>query len=364
MTGQGLGVGKSEIGLLEIVNVILKRRHLVLRIGVVTAILVFLFVAFSPREYSASALFVPDSQSGVGRTMSLVSQFGFTVPGGSQSPDFYVDLIRSRTILSGVAAKTYEVSVPSGFPFFRRDGIRKGSLAFVLDIDTGSEVGDEELSLIALRGMLSVSTTRSSGIVSVTVRAQSPDLAYQIVEEILRLTHQFNLSNRQSQASAERKFTEERLGVVQNELRLAENEQQEFLKRNRQIQSPELQFENARLEREVQRRQQLFNTLSQAYEQARIDEVRNTPVITLVEQPSMPVLASRRRLLTKTFAGMIAGGLLGISIALLSAFSGTRRDEQEITAPEEFAQLKAAISNELRSPSRFFSRQRRSVSKK
>jgi len=89
---------------------------------------------------------------------------------------------------------------------------------------------------------------------------------------------------RQSQAAAERGFTEERMAEAQEELRAAENELQRFLQNNRQFQnSPELVFQHDRLQRRVAMRQQVYTSLVQSYEQARIDEVPNTPVITVVE---------------------------------------------------------------------------------
>src|SRR3712207_7894583 len=42
--------------------------------------------------------------------------------------------------------------------------------------------------------------------------------------------------------------------------------------------SPELTFQQERLSREVSRVQQLYGRLSEAYEQAKIEEVRDTPV--------------------------------------------------------------------------------------
>ena len=44
-------------------------------------------------------------------------------------------------------------------------------------------------------------------------------------------------------------------------------------------------FGHDRLERQVSVRQELVTAMAQAYEQARVDEVRNAPVITVIDQP-------------------------------------------------------------------------------
>jgi uncharacterized protein involved in exopolysaccharide biosynthesis len=99
----------------------------------------------------------------------------------------------------------------------------------------------------------------------------------------------FNLKSRQSQASQERRFTEQRLTQAQADKRQAEDELQAFLQRNRDFRSsPQLSFAYDRLADNVSLRQQLYTTLAQSYEQARIEEVRDTPVITIVEPPMLP----------------------------------------------------------------------------
>jgi uncharacterized protein involved in exopolysaccharide biosynthesis len=53
---------------------------------------------------------------------------------------------------------------------------------------------------------------------------------------------------------------------------------QAFLQANRQwANSPDLTFQHDRLERDIALRQQVYTTLVQSFEQARISEVRDTP---------------------------------------------------------------------------------------
>ena len=65
---------------------------------------------------------------------------------------------------------------------------------------------------------------------------------------MLDLVSEFNLEKRQSQAAAERKFTEERSEQARTELLDAENRLQRFLQRNRDFgNDPSLTFERDRL---------------------------------------------------------------------------------------------------------------------
>jgi uncharacterized protein involved in exopolysaccharide biosynthesis len=90
--------------------------------------------------------------------------------------------------------------------------------------------------------------------------------------------------------------------------------------------------EAARLERNVMIAQQLFVSLSQNYESARLEEVRNTPVITVLERPEGFVERQARGTVRKTIIAFVAGGFVVALIALardLLARSRGRRDIEE-----------------------------------
>ena len=108
---------------------------------------------------------------------------------------------------------------------------------------------------------------------------------------MLDLLDSFNLETRQPQAASERRFVEERLGQAKDELLDAEDRLLTFLNQNREFQnSSQLSFEHDRLLREVRLRQDVVTSLTESHEQARIEEVRNTPVITIVQAPELPAL--------------------------------------------------------------------------
>jgi len=73
-------------------------------------------------------------------------------------------------------------------------------------------------------------------------------------------------------------------------------------------------------------RQQVYTSLVQNWQEARIREVRDTPVITVLENPRLPVVSEPRRLVLKGILCGLAGGILGALIALLAeGVSGVRR---------------------------------------
>ena len=79
-----------------------------------------------------------------------------------------------------------------------------------------------------------------------------------------------------------------------------------------------LAFQHDGLLREVALRQSVLTTLVQAYEQARVSEVRDTPVITVLQSPFFPPRHDPRQGVLTTLLGLILGGMMGIALAFLA----------------------------------------------
>jgi uncharacterized protein involved in exopolysaccharide biosynthesis len=136
---------------------------------------------------------------------------------------------------------------------------------------------------------MDVSVDQKSGLVRIELQLPDAVMSRDVIRAVIAEVDSFNLKSRQSQASQERRFTEQRLAEAQTEKRRAEDELQAFLQRNRDFRSsPQLSFAYDRLADNVALRQQLYTSIAQAFEQARIEEVRDTPVITVVEAPMLP----------------------------------------------------------------------------
>jgi uncharacterized protein involved in exopolysaccharide biosynthesis len=194
-----------------------------------------------------------------------------------------------------------------------------------------------EAAVEELRDDVKASVATKTGLVRLAVTLPNPVLAAQVNERLLALLNDFNLHSRQSQAGQERRFTERRLDEVRADLRRAEERVAAFLSRNREyVHSPQLRFEYERLDREVDIQQELFTTLAQAYEQAKIDEVRDTPIVSVIEQPSVPARPDARFLAVKAVVALLAGALLGLFAALLGDFLRRSR-AQDAAAYGEFA---------------------------
>lgn len=334
----------SEISLIRLINIVLAYRSMVITCSVLLFLIVAVVTLILPRTYTVDASFTPQSERLPSNLAGIAAQFGVALPGtdAGASPDFYVELLESRRIL-GETIKTR-------YTFPTDTGEVRGTLVEILEIEGETEGERGETALRRFRSMVTAELDRPSGVVTFEVETFNPQLSAQIAKRLLDLLNRFNLETRQSQAAAERRFTEVRLAEAKGELLEVENRLQAFLEINRDLgTSPLLRFRQDRLEREVNIRQTVVSALAQNYEQARIDEVRDIPVITIVEEPEAPALPDPRMLLLRGVLALVAGALLGSLLAFFLAFVRASRTD---TADEldEFRHLKRATALDIRRP--------------
>ena len=297
--------GDDEISLFAVGTVLLRNRCEIARWMLVAGILTATVVFLKPAKYVASASFIPQgtdvSRAGLA---SLAGQFGFALPATNQSlsPDFYAKLSRSPVLLKPIARDTITVD---------EMGHRRIPFQELFDIQGVSPAQREEKGAHLLSGMISTTVDKTTGIVEISVSTRWPSVSLAIARALVDGVNDFNQRTREGQAAAERKFVEGRSVVARAELRAAEDRLQGFLSNNRDFsRSPELAFEHDRLQREVMLQQQVFTSLVQSLEDVRIREVRDTPVITIIEPPSVATVPASRRRAALVLFGLVLGELL------------------------------------------------------
>lgn len=306
------------------------------------AILLGVFAWVRP-AYEAESAFTPVlSDASTGGLSGLAAQLGFNLNSitGGQPLEFYANLVTSRELLAQVAITQFtfpQTIDPAGNG---RDTVRASLLElYGATGDSPDERVQDAVKILSRK--VAVDQDVRANVVTLNVRARWPALATAVTRRIIDLVNEFNLRSLQSQAGAERRFVEGRLAVAQRDLVSAEDSLERFLDRNRTYQnSPRLMFEEARLQRRVDLRQQVYTTLAQSYEQARISEVRNTPVITVITPPEGSATRVRKPV-TMALAGGLVGFLLALAVIALQAL--VERERQ--TNAKEYEDFKSALTS-------------------
>jgi uncharacterized protein involved in exopolysaccharide biosynthesis len=165
---------------------------------------------------------------------------------------------------------------------------------------------------------------------------------------MLASINRFNIETRRQLALAERQFIDEQEAEAEKQLRHSEDRLQAFLIANRVSLGPQLVFERGRLERDVSLRMQVYSMLVQVREQARLKELRQTPVITTIESPRLAVLPEKRGAVLRALIGGVVGALFGMLVAMLASTASDSVQAKSSQASELRALLRDALPRIIR----------------
>jgi uncharacterized protein involved in exopolysaccharide biosynthesis len=326
-----------------VLNVLLTHARWFVIVPLLTAALAGAFTLLFGWGWVARSTFAPEQQSGsLSRLAGLAAQLGVNIPGIGESEasiDFYVRLGYSRVLLEDVLLHEYVFAANEQ----GADTLR-GTLLDLWEIDGDTPSERLREGLEELEEQVRVAGDLSAGVVTIETEADWAGLAVQMNRRLLQGIDAFNQERRQRQASAERTFLDERLASSRAELRDAEAELSAFLQSNRQYENwPQLRFQKDRLQRVVDNTQQLVTSLTQAYEQARLEEVRNTPVIAVLDPPE----GSAKR--ANSLRGNMAwGAAAGVLLVLFVAFGREYASRERQANPQDYEEFEARRRSLLR----------------
>jgi tyrosine-protein kinase Etk/Wzc len=298
----------TEISLVALVNVLLRRRRVITRFAGGFVLLTLAYLLVAPRTYTVETSFVVDQAQST--AAGLAAQLGVDVGSvnPAQSPAFYAALVTTPDVLQRLADTTFRTGSDSS----------PRSLYDIWSIASGTVGARRDAVIKKLNGTVSTTVAQKIGLVSIQVSTHDPHLSAGLATALLGAVNRFNLESRQSRARAERQFTDQQLVNARVQLRAVEDTEQTFLEQNRQpVLPPNLAFKRARIERQIEVLQQKYLSLATAYQRARIDEVRDTPVITVIQPAVVPEHADPRRLLQRMILMLFLGAGTGIIVAFV-----------------------------------------------
>lgn len=312
---------EARISVFAFAIVLLRWWKVIVGLGIAGAILGLTLSLTRARVYKSEATFIPQGAE-TGAAAGLAAQFGLRTPASASvwGPPVYVELLHSYALLEPIAKDTFTVVEEN----------RRASLMDLLKIKGPTPETRVAYAVQRLRIIVQAGEDRKLSAVRVSVTTDWPSLSLALVNRLVDGVNQFNLQTRKSQATAERQFADEQAAAAERGLRDAENRLQDFLQQNREVRSPQLTFTKDRLTRDVSLREQVYSSLLQNREEARIREVRDTPVITILEAPRLAAIGEARHSVRKGILTGFAWALIGIIIAFVS--DGLRGLKRQPTA--------------------------------
>jgi uncharacterized protein involved in exopolysaccharide biosynthesis len=308
----------EDVSLTELLGPLVRRRKLLVAIPVGCALLGVLVSLVMPSVYTAQTSITPVSSSSSGglsgsalaSLAGLAGQLGVSAGVGTAiAPEFFAEVLKSRELLTATLESRF------------KDPGAKGSeraLLDILDVDGDSPQVRMNRGVRILTKKVKTRVDRPTGIVILEVKAGNPQLAADVANQMRVVLNSFNLERRQSQSREQARFTRERLAEAEAELREAERAELRFLQANREYRgSPLLEFQAGQVKRAVELRQEVYVSLVKAHDEARIAEVRDTPVITTIDSAVPPDMRSSPRPVLNSVIGLLMGGVFALVLVFL-----------------------------------------------
>ncbi|NUN68357.1 MAG: hypothetical protein HUU02_01435 [Bacteroidetes bacterium] len=301
------------------VSLLWSNRWRIIRWTFLPTIVAVLISLVLPKTYVASTTVLPDLDflSGLkGRLaglQDLAGDLGLGGGAGMSPSQLYPEIIVSETILKKVIYHRYQTQE---FP-------QPVTLLEYFEYDTAEINLSYEQCLKSLReNMVSVSVDRKTTIITVTVEMPEPGLAADVANQITTELDRYQRNFRNSSAREQRLFLDTRLNDVMADLRKSEDAVRSFREKNRSIiQSPQLMLEQARLERDVTINNTIFLELKKQSEIVKLDEVKNTPVVSVLDTARAPAKKDRPRRMMIVLTVFVLSFFLTLAVVIGGAYS-------------------------------------------
>lgn len=313
----------DELSIVELRRGVARRWRWLVVWPVGAALVGALAAAAWPKTWTSVTTFVPEQTSNTGALLSgAMGGLGALVGGGDAlgsltsrlkdgpTLDFFADVLLSQELLTATLQTRFPVA---GQP---------GRTATLLEqLDEGGATPERRLgnALRAMRRKAVVEAIRRSNMVSLSITLRDPQLSAAVANRMLELLNTFNLERRQRASREQRRFAEQRLAVARRELERAEGAKSAFLEANRGYKlSPRLAEQYESLERQVDIKQSVLLALARTFEESRVAEVRDTPLLTIVDR-AVPSDRPLQRPLPWAAAAAAVAFLVACAAALFTA---------------------------------------------
>ena len=261
------------------------------------------------KYYSAEISLYPakkESIQGLGQFQALAANFGLNSQNDTQ--DFNIpDVVRSRLIANKAIQNQWVTQ--------NGDSVNLENLWGLNHVSWRSSPKDSKYAKKKIRekaisnfyNHIDVAENRLTGLIRITSTFEDPFVAASVANFIGEEVQNYIQQENSVQSKKEKIFISDRLEVVKGELEYSEVQLKNFKERNRGYEeSPDLFMNFSRLFREVEAKKEVFVTLQKQLELAKIDEVKKSPILHVLDSAVAPLeKSSPRRIMFLAVFGVV-----------------------------------------------------------
>jgi uncharacterized protein involved in exopolysaccharide biosynthesis len=314
----------EEMDLISLVKIVWKRRKVVFINTVLFAFLGIVTALISPKEFSATSTFIPQTEQSptsggtLGGLASLAGVNLGSMTGGSEiSPVLYPKIVSSINFQKALldakirvngydSFMTYQeyynkVHSPGIFDLIKKYTIglpgiviknfRGESKDVVIQEENGIiKVSQEEYSHFKrIASQLKITPNEKEGIVSVYFEMPEPLMAAEMVKFAVDLLQEEIIRFKIKNAKEQLRFTEGQFLEKKKEFEDAQDKLAYFKDRNQNLNSEYANNQLKRLETNYNFYFEVYSELSKQVEQAKLQVAKNTPVFSIIQPVTIPL---------------------------------------------------------------------------
>jgi uncharacterized protein involved in exopolysaccharide biosynthesis len=282
---------EHEIDLIEIITILWKARKFIAAVTAISIAIGILYIMTATKMYSGTITLYPATQGTSSPMAAVARQMGMTGASAGDANYNIPDVVKSRTLSEQIVGHKWEI-----------DGFDK-KVDLVEYFDTIWEVEKPEwvktkedegiwrkrkfysYSSMIANNRISVDANIKTGLIRVSVLMEQPKLSADIANFISVFVANWVNDTQKDAIRRNLEFINERAAVLGAELQDAENELKKFRETNRNIlNSPDLQLELQRLQRQVTIKQEVYLTMVKQREINQIEENKSADVIRILDK--------------------------------------------------------------------------------
>ena len=233
-----------------------------------------------------------DLMQGLGQFQSLAMNLGMNSAKNDQ--DFNIpDVVKSRLIANKVINQDWNTKSGTQISLIDLWGMNQPTWFGIINSNKVDSGFTKEKAIKKFNDRISVTEDRLSGLIKISANLEDPLVASEVANYIGDQVQFYIQKENSAQSTKEKVFISERLSIVKEELELSESQLKDFKERNRGYEdSPELFMLFSRFFREVEVKKEVYLTLQQQLELARIEEVKQSPILHILDHAVPPTKKS------------------------------------------------------------------------
>ena len=322
----------DEINLAAIWEIITKRKKLIIQFSILFTIIGLIYSLVATVYYESKISLYPAGElsqgSGIlGDYQGLAKSFG--LGGLGSAPTYNIpDIIKSRRLKKDIAQKIWKsLKYPEGSNLIIYWELDKpplfNPLSFIRkSLPTGGFSAnklDKELqeAILELDELINV-REEISGLITVTVLMEDPNLASDIANYIAEYVKNFISFEQKREATRNRMFVEKQMEDSKIQTEKSEDTLTEFQKAHPlRLDTPSLQMMRDRLESTIEENRAVYITLRQQFEIAKIDEAKEKLLINILDTAEPAVKKAKPKRTLIVLLSLLGGFILAIPLAII-----------------------------------------------